>query len=52
MKKIEEIDPRTLDFEGCDSVYIHKQDNVEQGSEEGYKTKYFKVTESYEDGGF
>lgn len=52
MKEIKEVDSRTLDFEGYDDIYRYEPKLREQGSEENYDVKYFKVTESYEDGGF
>lgn len=52
MKEIKEVDPRTLDFEGYDNIYRYEQKYVEQGSEKDYDTRYFRVTESYENMGF
>ena len=52
MKKIEEIDPRTLDFEGYDGIIVYESNDAEQGFEGENKVKYLKVTESYEDMGF
>lgn len=52
MKEIKEVDSRTLDFEGYDDIYRYEPKHGEQDSEENYDVKYFKVTESYENGGF
>lgn len=51
MKKIEEIDTRYLDFEGYEELLEYRAE-VEQGSEENGETRYFRVSESYEDMGF
>lgn len=53
--KIKEIDTNTLDFEGYIDLYRcyrRESDRVEQGSEEDYDIKYFKIDKSYEDMGF
>lgn len=52
MKYIEEVDPKTLDFEGYDDVYKYKISRAEQGAEEDCDVKYIKMMESYEDMGF
>lgn len=50
--KVKEIDTGTLDFEGYNDLYRYESDGVEQGSEEDYDIKYFKIDKSYEDMGF
>lgn len=50
--KVKEIDTGTLDFEGYNDLYRRESDRVEQGSEEDYDIKYFKIDKSYEDMGF
>lgn len=50
--KIKEIDTRTLDFEGYNDLHRCESNRVEQGSEEDYDIKYFKIDKSYEDMGF
>lgn len=50
--KVKEIDTSTLDFEGYNDFYRCESDGVEQGSEEDYNIKYFKIDRSYEDMGF
>ena len=51
MKKIEKVVDRYLEFEGYDDLLVGYKTR-QQGEEENCETKYYKVSESYEDMGF